>query len=142
MCKIFNQNINIITENYTVKTHTNNFKIYFYSNLILIFAQINIIHEFGARVNFLCNGFKCIWRIFGTHTYVLNTRSDLIRGFATNTANYQLLRSVSPTDTPCNLENEGNLKINEIIYITDFTQTFAIDGLIIDTSRNIIYNTF
>ena len=81
------------------------------------------------------------------HTLDIESGADLIRGFASNTANYQPLGSVSSTDDPCNLENEGNSCINEAIYITDLTETFSgssiditINGWITDTSRNGVTN--
>ncbi len=40
-----------------------------------------------------------------------------IRGFATNTANYQPLGSLSSNADPCNLESQGNQAIDESHYI-------------------------
>jgi len=66
---------------------------------------------------------------------------DLVRGFATNTANYQPLGSLSDTADPCKLETQSNKAINEVIYVSLLTQTLETVGItgksfIIDTSRN------
>jgi len=64
-----------------------------------------------------------------------------IRGFATNTANYQPLGSISSTADPCNLKSQYNQAINEVIYVNMLSQTLASVGItgkgfIIDTGRN------
>eukprot|EP00026_Physarum_polycephalum_P009634 Phypoly_transcript_09763.p1 GENE.Phypoly_transcript_09763~~Phypoly_transcript_09763.p1 ORF type:complete len:387 (+),score=53.97 Phypoly_transcript_09763:125-1285(+) len=66
---------------------------------------------------------------------------DIIRGFATNTANYQPLGSLTSTDDPCNLKSQYNNAINEVIYVNLLSQQLATVGItdkgyIIDTSRN------
>jgi len=66
---------------------------------------------------------------------------DLIRGFATNTANYQPLGSLTSTVDPCNLKSQYNQAINEVIYVNLFSQQLAQVGItgkgfIIDTSRD------
>jgi len=66
---------------------------------------------------------------------------NLIRGFATNTANYQPLGSLSSTADPCNLKSQYNNAINEVIYVNLFSQELATVGItnkgyIIDTSRD------
>lgn len=71
--------------------------------------------------------------------------ADLIRGFATNTANYQPLGSLSSTDDPCNLKSQYNNAINEVIYVNLLNQQLTQDGItnkgfIIDTSRNGVIN--
>ena len=69
--------------------------------------------------------------------------SSLIRGFASNTANYQPLGSMTSTDDPCDLESQYNFCINEAIYISQMTDTFeksaydiSVSGWVTDTSRN------
>jgi cellulose 1,4-beta-cellobiosidase len=66
---------------------------------------------------------------------------DSIRGFATNTANYQPLGSLTSTDDPCNLKSQYNNAINEVIYVNLLSQQLSSVGIsnkgfIIDTSRN------
>jgi len=70
---------------------------------------------------------------------------NLIRGFATNTANYQPLGSLSSTADPCNLKSQYNNAINEVIYVNLFSQQMQQVGItnkgyIIDTSRNGVIN--
>jgi len=70
---------------------------------------------------------------------------NLIRGFATNTANYQPLGSLSSSADPCNLKSQYNQAIDEAHYIQLLSQTFNSVGLtnkyfITDTSRNGITN--
>jgi len=69
----------------------------------------------------------------------------VIRGFATNTANYQPLGSLTSTADPCNLKSQYNNAINEVIYVNLFSQQLATVGItgkgyIIDTSRNGVIN--
>jgi len=71
--------------------------------------------------------------------------TNLIRGFATNTANYQPLGSLSSTADPCNLKSQYNNAINEVIYVNLFSQQMAQVGItnkgyIIDTSRDGVIN--
>jgi cellulose 1,4-beta-cellobiosidase len=71
--------------------------------------------------------------------------SGLVRGFATNTANYQPLGSLSSTADPCNLKSQYNNAINEVIYVNLFNQELQTVGItgkgfIIDTSRNGVTN--
>jgi len=70
---------------------------------------------------------------------------DKIRGFATNTANYQPLGSISSTADPCNLQSQYNKAINEVIYVNLLSQTLQSAGIrdkgyIIDTGRNGVTN--
>jgi cellulose 1,4-beta-cellobiosidase len=70
---------------------------------------------------------------------------DTIRGFATNTANYQPLGSISSTADPCHLESQYNKAINEVIYVNLLSQTLENVGItgkayIIDTGRNGVTN--
>jgi cellulose 1,4-beta-cellobiosidase len=70
---------------------------------------------------------------------------DLIRGFATNTANYQPLGSVTSTVDPCGLKSQYNNAINEVIFVELLSQQLAAVGIvgkgfIIDTSRNGVIN--
>jgi len=70
---------------------------------------------------------------------------NLIRGFATNTANYQPLGSLTSTDDPCNLKSQYNQAINEVIYVNLLSQYLSQVGLtnmgfIIDTSRDGVAN--
>jgi cellulose 1,4-beta-cellobiosidase len=72
--------------------------------------------------------------------------ANLIRGFATNTANYQPLGSMSSTDDPCHLESQYNHCINEVKYVNLLDQALQQVGItgkgyIIDTSRNGVPNT-
>jgi cellulose 1,4-beta-cellobiosidase len=67
--------------------------------------------------------------------------NDVIRGFATNTANYQPLGSMSSTADPCNLKSQYNNAINEVIYVSLLSQQLVSVGItnkgyIIDTSRD------
>jgi cellulose 1,4-beta-cellobiosidase len=64
-----------------------------------------------------------------------------IRGFVTNTANYQPLGSTSSTSDPCKLQENYNNCINEAIYISfldGYMRSAGITGkaYITDTSRN------
>jgi len=66
---------------------------------------------------------------------------NLIRGFATNTANYQPLGSLTSTNDPCNLKSQYNNAINEVIYVNLLSQQLtqvgiANKGFIIDSSRD------
>jgi len=78
---------------------------------------------------------------------VLNTAggASLVRGFATNVANYQPLGSTSSTADPCNLKSQYNNAIDESHYIQLMTQSLSSVGLsnmyfITDTSRNGVTN--
>ena len=71
--------------------------------------------------------------------------SNSVRGFASNTANYQPLGSLTSTSDPCNLESQGNDCINEAIYIQNLNEAFQTAGMtgygyITDTSRNGVTN--
>jgi cellulose 1,4-beta-cellobiosidase len=71
--------------------------------------------------------------------------NNVVRGFASNTANYQPLGSLSSTADPCNLESQYNNCINEAIYIQTLDQSFQSAGMtgyryITDTSRNGVTN--
>jgi cellulose 1,4-beta-cellobiosidase len=71
--------------------------------------------------------------------------ADKIRGFATNTANYQPLGSISSTADPCHLQSQYNKAINEVIYVNMLAQTLQNVGItnkgyIIDTGRNGVTN--
>jgi cellulose 1,4-beta-cellobiosidase len=71
---------------------------------------------------------------------------DKIRGFATNTANYQGLGSMSSTADPCNLVSQYNKAINEVVYVNLLSQSLQSVGItgkgyIIDTARNGVPNT-
>jgi len=71
--------------------------------------------------------------------------ANKVRGFATNTANYQPLGSLSSTADPCNLESQYNKAIDESHYISLLTQSLAAVGItgkgfITDTSRNGVIN--
>jgi len=86
------------------------------------------------------NNLQAAATIYGT---VLNLAGgqQLIRGFATNTANYQPLGSLTSTADPCNLKSQYNQAINEVIYVNLLSQQLASVGItnkgfIIDTSRN------
>jgi cellulose 1,4-beta-cellobiosidase len=64
-----------------------------------------------------------------------------VRGFASNTANYQPLGSISDNSDPCNLESQYNSCVNEAKYIQFMSQQMATVGItgkgyITDTSRN------
>lgn len=66
---------------------------------------------------------------------------QLIRGFATNTANYQPLGTVNSTADPCGLKPQYNFAINEAIYIQLLDKQLQAAGItgmgyITDTSRN------
>jgi len=70
---------------------------------------------------------------------------NLIRGFATNTANYQPLGSTSSTADPCNLKSQYNQAIDESHYIQLMTQSLSSVGIsgigfVTDTSRNGVTN--
>jgi len=70
---------------------------------------------------------------------------DIIRGFSTNTANYQPLGSMSSTADPCNLKSQYNNAINEVVYVNLLSQQLQSVGIsgkgyIIDTSRNGVIN--
>jgi len=66
---------------------------------------------------------------------------DTIRGFASNTANYQPLGAVTNTADPCLLKQNYNDCVNEAIYI-QFMDSYMVQagmtglGYITDTSRN------
>jgi cellulose 1,4-beta-cellobiosidase len=71
--------------------------------------------------------------------------ADKIRGFATNTANYQPLGSMSDSSDPCHLESQYNHAINEVKYVNLLSQTLQSVGIsnkgyIIDTGRNGVTN--
>lgn len=66
---------------------------------------------------------------------------DKIRGFATNTANYQALGSMSSTADPCGLKAQGNAGYDEVHYVNALNSALVTAGItnkgfIIDTSRN------
>ena len=67
--------------------------------------------------------------------------NDLVRGFASNTANYQPLGSITSTDDYCDLKSQYNDCINEAIYIQYMDQEMTSAGItgkgyITDTARN------
>lgn len=69
----------------------------------------------------------------------------VIRGFASNTANYQALGSMSSSQDPCNLKSQWNFAIDEIHYLNLFDQKASQYGMsnmhyITDTSRNGVPN--
>jgi len=79
------------------------------------------------------------------HVLSLAGGADLIRGFATNTANYQPLGDLSSTVDPCNLRSQYNNASNEVIYVNLLSQSLSQAGIsgkyfIIDTSRNGVTN--
>lgn len=66
---------------------------------------------------------------------------DTIRGFVTNTANYQALGSTSSNADPCHLKSQYNFAVDEAHYIQLFDRAAQSAGLtgmryITDTSRN------
>lgn len=66
---------------------------------------------------------------------------DVVRGFASNTANYQPLGSISSQSDPCKLKQNWNDCINEAIYIQYMDNSFKQNGItnkgyITDTARN------
>jgi cellulose 1,4-beta-cellobiosidase len=72
--------------------------------------------------------------------------ANLIRGFATNTANYQPLGSTTSTADPCKLQTQYNQAIDEVHYVNLLNQALTSAGItgkgyIIDTSRNGVTNT-
>jgi len=74
-------------------------------------------------------------------TLYLAGGNDLIRGFATNTANYQPLGSNTSTYDPCNLTVNYNPSFDEVHYVKFLDETANAAGItgkgyIIDTSRN------
>jgi cellulose 1,4-beta-cellobiosidase len=71
--------------------------------------------------------------------------ASVIRGFATNTANYQPLGSSTSTSDPCNLKSQYNFAIDEIHFINLLDAKFSQYGMsdfhyITDTSRNGVTN--
>jgi cellulose 1,4-beta-cellobiosidase len=71
--------------------------------------------------------------------------ANLIRGFATNTANYQPLGSMSNTVDYCNLRSQYNQAIDEVHYVSLLNDALTSAGIsgkgfIIDTSRNGVPN--
>jgi cellulose 1,4-beta-cellobiosidase len=71
---------------------------------------------------------------------------QLIRGFATNTANYQALGSMSSTADPCKLASQFNQAIDEVHYVDVLDKALSAVGItgkgyLIDTSRNGVPNT-
>jgi len=71
---------------------------------------------------------------------------QLIRGFATNTANYQALGSMSSTADPCKLVSQFNQAIDEVHYVDVLDKAMVAVGItgkgyLIDTSRNGVPNT-
>jgi len=71
--------------------------------------------------------------------------ANLIRGFATNVANYQALGSMTDTADPCNLAGQYNFAINEVKYVSLLDASFVASGItglkyIIDTGRNGVTN--
>jgi cellulose 1,4-beta-cellobiosidase len=72
--------------------------------------------------------------------------ANLIRGFATNTANYQPLGTTTSTYDPCNLKSQYNQAIDEVHYVNLLNEALTSAGIsgkgfIIDTSRNGVTNT-
>jgi cellulose 1,4-beta-cellobiosidase len=72
--------------------------------------------------------------------------AQLIRGFATNTANYQALGSMSSTSDPCKLASQFNQAIDEVHYVDVLDKALSAVGItgkgyLIDTSRNGVPNT-
>ena len=70
---------------------------------------------------------------------------QVIRGFASNTANYQALGSMSSSADPCNLKSQYNFAIDEVHYLNLFDQKAMQHGMtnmyyITDTSRNGVTN--
>ena len=66
---------------------------------------------------------------------------NTVRGFASNTANYQPLGSISSISDPCKLREYYNDCVNEAIYINYMNQEMETQGItekgyITDTSRN------
>jgi len=66
---------------------------------------------------------------------------NVIRGFASNTANYQALGSSGSSSDPCNLKSQYNFAVDEIHYINLFdkkAEQFGLNDMyyITDTSRN------
>jgi len=66
---------------------------------------------------------------------------NLIRGFATNTANYQPLGSMSNTADPCQLTGQYNQAIDEVHYVNLLNNALSSAGIsgkvfLIDTSRS------
>jgi len=71
--------------------------------------------------------------------------ANLIRGFATNTANYQALGSLSSSSDPCNLKSQYNQAIDESHYVQLLSQSLNSAGItgkyfVIDTSRDGVTN--
>jgi len=71
--------------------------------------------------------------------------NDLIRGFATNIANYQPLGSINSTADPCGLLAAGNMGYDETHYAYTLDQSLQAAGItgkgyIIDTSRDGVPN--
>eukprot|EP01113_Clastostelium_recurvatum_P012258 TRINITY_DN1634_c0_g1_i1.p1 TRINITY_DN1634_c0_g1~~TRINITY_DN1634_c0_g1_i1.p1 ORF type:complete len:418 (-),score=107.59 TRINITY_DN1634_c0_g1_i1:61-1221(-) len=71
--------------------------------------------------------------------------AQLVRGFATNTANYQPLGSLTSTADPCQLANQYNKAIDESHYIELLSAALQAVGItgkyfITDTSRNGVTN--
>ena len=67
--------------------------------------------------------------------------NQVLRGFATNTANYQPLGSMSSSADPCNLKLQYNFAFDEIHFIDIFDKKMAAAGItdmhyVTDTSRN------
>jgi len=72
--------------------------------------------------------------------------TQLIRGFATNTANYQPLGSMSSTADPCKLASQYNPAIDEVHYVDTLDKALVAEGItgkgyLIDTGRNGVTNT-
>eukprot|EP01111_Echinosteliopsis_oligospora_P000464 TRINITY_DN104_c0_g1_i3.p1 TRINITY_DN104_c0_g1~~TRINITY_DN104_c0_g1_i3.p1 ORF type:complete len:604 (-),score=182.93 TRINITY_DN104_c0_g1_i3:72-1775(-) len=71
--------------------------------------------------------------------------NNLIRGFATNVANYQPLGTLTSTDDPCNLASQWNFATNEVKYVNLLDQSLTAAGItskgyVIDTGRNGVPN--
>jgi len=72
--------------------------------------------------------------------------TNLVRGFATNTANYQPLGSMSSASDPCKLASQFNQAIDEVHYVNLLNTALTNAGItgkgyLIDTSRNGVPNT-
>lgn len=66
---------------------------------------------------------------------------DLVRGFATNTANYQPLGTTTDTEDPCNLQSQYNFAYSEVRYVEKLQADLQMQGqgdktFIVDTGRN------
>ena len=90
------------------------------------------------------NNLDLVWPIFSEVLQNAGGNST-IRGFVTNTANYQPLGSMSNTADPCNLKSQYNFAIDEVHFIDLLDKKFSQHGMsgmhyITDTSRNGVTN--